>query len=218
MYFRFLIDEATGCVSYLLADCSRREAIVIDPRHADVAVLHGMLNEQQLRLKWVLQTHSHANDASLKKEDWTLHGVQFIDASVASDLPSTLTFGAEKLLLLTTPGHTVSCVSYLWRDRLYCGGLLTGNACPHQPSPANPAKLWDSVTRKVFTLPNETLLFFGHSRMGRVVSTVHEQRSTHPWFGGASRDEFLSRFTPSSGVKPIQSFQSVKYPELSNAP
>lgn len=102
-------------------------------------------------------------------------------------------FGNELLRVMPTPGHTEGCVSYLWRDRLFCGDLLTVDACPHQPRPALPEALWDSATRHVFTLPGENLLFYGHAQQGRVVSNVLEQRRWHPWFGNTTRDEFLAR-------------------------
>lgn len=104
-----------------------------------------------------------------------------------------LVFGHEHLRVLATPGHTAGCLSFLWRDRLFCGGLLAVDACPFQPRPALPQALWDSVTQQVFTLPSETLLFCGHTRQSRAVSTVLEQRRWHPWFGAAGRDEFLAR-------------------------
>jgi hypothetical protein len=51
------------------------------------------------------------------------------------------------------------------------------------------------VVRRVFTQPDETLLFAGHERRSRAVSTVLEQRRWHPFFAGLSRDEFLARVT-----------------------
>ena len=104
-----------------------------------------------------------------------------------------LPFGNEHLRVLATPGHTRHCLSFLWRDRLFCGGLLAVDACPHQPCPADPAALWDSVTRRVFTLADETLLFSGHEQRARAVSTVLEQRRWHPHFAQGSRDAFLAR-------------------------
>ena len=104
-----------------------------------------------------------------------------------------LPFGHERVRVLATPGHTAGCLSFAWRDRLFCGGLLAVDACPHQPIPALPEALWDSVTQRVFTLLDETLLFAGHARRARAVSTVLEQRRWHPLFAGLSRDEFLAR-------------------------
>lgn len=76
---------------------------------------------------------------------------------------------------------------------MFCGGLLAVDACPRQPVPAQPAALWDSVTQRIFTLPDETLLFAGHERRARAVSTVLEQRRWHPQFAGLTRDEFLTQ-------------------------
>ena len=41
MYFRLLHDEASGGVSYLLADLEAGEAVLIDPRGVDVSRAHG---------------------------------------------------------------------------------------------------------------------------------------------------------------------------------
>jgi hypothetical protein len=53
--------------------------------------------------------------------------------------------------------------------------------------------LWESVTQRVFTLPDETLLFTAHEPHARAVSTVLEQRRWHPLFSGLTRDEFLAQ-------------------------
>ena len=60
MLFRMLLDEATGTVSYLLTQAETGEAVVIDPRAADVPVIRAMLAEQRAQLRWVLRTHAHA--------------------------------------------------------------------------------------------------------------------------------------------------------------
>ena len=199
MYFRLLHDERSGAVSYLLADLDAGEAVLIDPRGADVPLLGAMLDEHQLRLRWLLRTHEH--DALLNGEAAALDalGAPRIQHHVPASAPAgeaehaVLTFGNEHVQVLQTPGHTAGCLSYLWRDRLFCGGLLTVDACPFQPRPALPEALWDSVANDVFKRPAETLLFTGHARQARTVSTVLEQRRWHPWFGGATRDEFLAR-------------------------
>jgi len=190
MYFRLLHDEPSGAVSYLLADLDAGEAVLIDPRGADVPLLGAMLDEHQLRLRWLLRTHEH--DALLAGEAAALDvlGAPRIQHAAAHAI---LSFGNEHVQVLQTPGHTAGCLSYLWRDRLFCGGLLAVDACPFQPRPALPEALWDSVVNDVFQRPSETLLFTGHAQRARAVSNVLEQRRWHPWFGGATRDEYLAR-------------------------
>ena len=207
MYFRLLHDEHSGAVSYLLADLDAGEAVLVDPRGADVPVLQAMLDEHHLRLRWLLRTHEH--DAQLIGEADALEGLgapriqhhlpvskpprEAAGKAAGKSDHAVLTFGNEHVQVLRTPGHTAGCLSYLWRDRLFCGGLLAVDACPFQPRPALPEALWDSVVNDVFMRPAETLLFTGHATRARAVSNVLEQRRWHPWFGGATRDEFLAR-------------------------
>lgn len=197
MYFRMLLDEHSGELSYLLADLDAREAVLVDPRARDLPLLAALLDERALRLRWVLRTHHH--DALHPQETRLLD--QLGGTVLQGDAPvrpgpterPALTFGHEVIQVLKTPGHTATCLSFSWRDRLFCGGLLSVTDCPYQPRPADPQALWDSVTQRIFTLPNETLLFSGHALKARAVSTVLEQRRWHPFFTGSTRDQFLAR-------------------------
>jgi sulfur dioxygenase len=191
--FRLLHDAATGCMAYLLADEGSGEAVLIDPRGVDVPALRALLAEHRLRLRWVLRTHEH--DAMLLRESSALValGAPVIESQVPVGTLGRVGFGSEQVRVLATPGHTASCLSFAWRDRVFCGGLMAADTCPYQPWPVQPESMWDSVYRCIFPLPDETLLFSGHSRKARVVSTVQEQRTNHPWFAQASRESFLAR-------------------------
>jgi glyoxylase-like metal-dependent hydrolase (beta-lactamase superfamily II) len=202
MYFRWLHDEDSGAVSYLLADLDAHEAVLVDARSGDVPVLAAMLDEQRLDLRWVLRTHEHDDRLPGEASALAAFGAPIVVHWPPAAAGGVLPFGHEHLRVLATPGHAAGCLSFLWRDRLFCGGLLAVDACPVQPRPALPEALWDSVTRSVFTLPAETLLFCGHARRRRAVSSVLEQRRWHPWFGGATRDAFLARVRrPSSTLE-----------------
>ena len=198
MYFRILHDETTGELTYLLADADAREAVLVDPRGRDLPVLKALLAERNLRLRWVLRTHNH--DEVLQQEAGKLRGLNapLVQGSPANTTHAlhldgeVLAFGDEIIHVMATPGHTQHCLSFLWRDRLFCGGLLAVDACPHQRRPAAPEALWDSVTQRLFAMPDETLLFSGHERRARAVSTVLEQRRWHPHFAELTRDEFLT--------------------------
>jgi glyoxylase-like metal-dependent hydrolase (beta-lactamase superfamily II) len=197
VYFRILNNEASGALTYLLADQDAREAVLIDPHARDLPVLAALLAERDLRLRWVLRTHQHDALQSDEYTQLTRLGAPLVQGDTITSLPwgdgDLLPCGNELVRVLPTPGHTPTCLSFGWRDRLFCGGLLAVTACPHQPRPAEPEALWDSVTQHVFTLPDETLLFAGHEQRARAVSTVLEQRRWHPYFAGQTRDEFLAR-------------------------
>jgi len=194
MYFRILNDDASGELTYLLADLTGREAVLIDPHGRDLPVLSALLAERDLRLRWVLRTHHHDDlqgheaDLLARLDAPLVQG----DAHEVRTEGSVLPFGDELIHIVATPGHTPFCLSFGWRDRFFCGALLAVTACPRQSWPQAPEDLWDSVTQKVFTLPDETLLFTGNERRARAVSTVLEQRRWHPYFSGQTRDEFLA--------------------------
>ncbi|OGB19894.1 MAG: hypothetical protein A3E51_11905 [Burkholderiales bacterium RIFCSPHIGHO2_12_FULL_67_38] len=198
MLFHILHDERDGDLSYLLADTGAREAVVVDPHSRDLPVLQALLNERDLRLRWVLRTHQHDRLLTQEFAGLARLGAPLVqgerrDGVLQPAEGALLPFGHEFVRVLATPGHTADCLSFVWRDRVFCGGLLAVDACPRQPRPAEPAALWDSVTQRVFTLPDETLLFAGHERRARAVSTVLEQRRWHPFFAGLTRDEYLAR-------------------------
>jgi len=196
VYFRILNNETSGELTYLLADQDAREAVLIDPHACDLPVLLALLAERDLRLRWVLRTHQHDALQPNEREKLVSLGAPLVQGDTLDTLAfsdgAVLPFGDELVRILPTPGHTPTCLSFGWRDRLFCGGLLALTACPHQPHPVAPEALWDSVTQRVFTLPDETLLFAGHEQRARAVSTVLEQRRWHPFFANLTRDEFLA--------------------------
>lgn len=196
MYFRILNDPSSCAFTYLLADPGAQQAVLIDPRARDLPVLRALLAERDLRLSWVLRTHHHG-DANAQ-EILARLGAPLVqgDAPESSHLVTdgtVLPFGNELIRVMATPGHTASCLSFAWRDRLFCGDVLAVDGCPQQRRPFSSESLWDSAMQRVFTLADETLLFFGHALRSRAVSTVLEQRRWHPLFASLTRDEFLTQ-------------------------
>jgi rhodanese-related sulfurtransferase len=50
---------------------------------------------------------------------------------------------------------------------------------------------YDAVTQKIFTLPDETVVWPGHDYKGNTSSTVAQERSNNPRFAGRSREEYI---------------------------
>lgn len=191
-------------LSYLLADPHGREAALVDPQSRDLPLIHVLLGEHRLSLRWVLRTHAH--DAQPPAELAALHGlgvpvVQGGDAAQvrAPDDGGRLPLGRGIIRVLRTPGHTPDGLSFVWGDRLFCGCLLDVGGCAWQRWPADPALLWDSVTGKLFTLPDDTLIYPGQYRRRCSVSTVHDQRRWHAYFARCSRDAYLARLAAHAG-------------------
>ena len=75
--------------------------------------------------------------------------------------------------------------------------LLTGDAlfirgCGRTDFQSGDAgTLYDRVTQRLFSLPDETLVYPGHDYKGHTVSTIGEEKCLNPRFAGRTRDEFI---------------------------
>jgi glyoxylase-like metal-dependent hydrolase (beta-lactamase superfamily II) len=102
--------------------------------------------------------------------------------------------------VIATPGHTPDGVCFLWHDRLFSGDALAIGGCRPSADPgADPGVLYDSVTRRLFALPGETLVFPGHAFHARRVSTIAEERTRNRSFAHTSRDAFIAAWRRGQG-------------------
>jgi sulfur dioxygenase len=199
--FRQLFDPDSCTLSYLLADPLTGDAVLIDTVRERVGAYVSQLQEMNLLLVWVLETHIHADHITGAAGLRELTGA----ASVMGANPApacaerivgegdTIVFGNEVLRVIPTPGHTSGCVTYHWRDRLFTGDTLSIGGCGRTDfQGGDPARLYDSITQRLFTLPDETLVYPGHDYKGLRVSCIGQERDTNPRLAGLSREEFVS--------------------------
>lgn len=204
MYFRQFFDSANAAMSYLLADLPSKQAVVIDPSSdpCQSLLLMSLLAERELTLAHILLTHTHrqaANDLAdhyrgtpivVGKHTRSSIGDRFVEHG------ETIQFGDERIQVIATPGHTTDSVSYLWRDRLFCGDALELRGCARNVADdCDPRRIYDSVVTRLFALSDETLVFPGHDFHGRTVSTIGEERTHNPFFLTRSRDDFVTAFS-----------------------
>lgn len=200
MYFRIIEDSRCSALGYLLADLGRQAAVAIDPPPGQEALICALLDECGLRLQHVARTHVHRPDHAGCADLCSLTGAGCVAgakaglAAAARQLVhgDALLFGDEVLHVLATPGHTPGCISFRWRDRLFCGDVFDVDGCAVDGSESDPALLYDSLTQRIFTLPDETLVFPSHRIKGRAVSTVADERRRHARVMGGSREGFLT--------------------------
>ncbi|HEX8963454.1 MAG TPA: MBL fold metallo-hydrolase [Rhodocyclaceae bacterium] len=199
-HFRQILEPRSHAFAYLLADTDRREAVIIDPAAGQATLYLALLDELQARLVQVLLTHSHDAYAGGAEELCRATGALCVASGRSGiagvDLPvddhAIVPFGDELLRCRATPGHTPGCITYLWRDRAFTGDALLIGDCG-APGTNDAGLLFDSVTRKLLTLPDETLVYPAHDFNGRRVSSIGEQREANPRFAGITRDEFIAK-------------------------
>ena len=204
MIFRQLFDPETSTYTYLLADEATRDAVLIDPVREQVARDAQLVRELGVTLRFTLETHVHADHitgASLLRDELgsraavgAAAGVTGADRALADG--EELRVGSLSLRAIATPGHTNGCTSYsLASARMaFTGDALLIRGCGRTDfQQGDSRKLFRSVRERLFSLPDETLLYPGHDYRGRTVSTVAEEKRWNPRLGLAkSESEFVA--------------------------
>jgi glyoxylase-like metal-dependent hydrolase (beta-lactamase superfamily II)/rhodanese-related sulfurtransferase len=201
MFFRQLFDPASSTLSYLIADDTSHEAVLVDPVIEQTERDVRLLREHGLKLKYTLETHVHADHVTAAEALKQATGAQ---TAVCRDCNAqgydrllqdgdVILFGQEEILTIATPGHTPGSVSYLWRDRVFTGDALLIGGCGRTDFQNGSAEaLWHSITEKLFKLDEQTLVYPGHGYKGRRVSSIGEEKRFNARLAGKTREEFLS--------------------------
>ena len=94
---------------------------------------------------------------------------------------------------LHTPGHTDGHFAYVLGDRVFSGDALLIDGCGRTDFQNGDARtLYESVTQKLFTLPDDHLIYPAHDYQGRCVSSVNQEKQRNPRLGaGRSLNAFV---------------------------
>ena len=182
-----LFEQDSSTFTYLIADSVTREAAIIDAVDSMIDRDIGLIQELELDLKFIIETHIHADhitSACPLKKTFPLAkiviGIENIDAEACADIMvgegHILPIGEHEIVAIETPGHTPGCMSYLVDNKVFTGDSLlirsTGR-CDFQGGTAS--TLYHSI-HKLFTLPDSTLVHPGHDYNGFTVSTIGEEK------------------------------------------
>jgi sulfur dioxygenase len=193
-------EPVSSTYTYLLADQATRECVLIDPvdeeaqRYLDHLVANG------LRLRYILETHVHADHVTAAAKLKSATGAQTAapagcgvsGADFALLDKEILKFGNEAVKVVHTPGHTPGSVSYHWQDCIFTGDALLIGGCGRTDFQGGDAgALYDAITGRLFTLPDETRVFPAHDYRGRTASTIGDEKHGNPRLAGKSRTEFI---------------------------
>jgi glyoxylase-like metal-dependent hydrolase (beta-lactamase superfamily II) len=152
------------------------------------------------------------------REDFPTNGSQF-DRLLRDR--ETVQVGTLSFEVIATPGHTPGCSSYRFGKHVFTGDALfmpdygTGR-CDFPGGSA--ADQFDAVTQRLYTLPDDTLIYVGHDYMPggrelRYCASIAEQRETNVHLKATTRkDEFVAAKKAADAKKaaPRLLFQSVQ--------
>lgn len=201
MIFKQLFDKLSFTYTYFIADPTSKDAIFIDPVDTNIALYRSMLNEGNFQLKYSIETHVHADHVTasglLREETGAQTAVGFFCGAESADHQlhdgDLFEFAdSEQIHVIATPGHTPGSCSFLWRDRIFTGDTLFIGGCGRTDfQGGDSGQLYDSITQRLLTLPDETLVYPGHDYKGNWVSNIVQERTTNPRIAGKTREEFI---------------------------
>ena len=189
MIFKQVFDKKSSTFTYLIASSEGREALIIDPVIENVDNYIQLLNELDLKLVKVIDTHIHADHVTgaSKLKDKTKCITIMGDHTPADSVEIKVKDGELikldqlELRAIYTPGHTSDSFSFLMNNYLFSGDTLLINGTGRTDFQNGNAKdAYHSIFNKLLKLPDETLLYPAHDYKGENVSTIGKEKKLNP--------------------------------------
>ena len=199
--FKQMFDAESSTLTYLIVDDVTREALLIDPVASYVDEYIALIKALNCLLKYSVETHVHADHITASgklREKLNLQtAVGELCGAATADIQlkegDVLIVGHQTINVIATPGHTAGSMSFLWQDKLFTGDALLINGCGRTDFQGGDAGvLFDSISNKIFTLPDETLIYPAHDYNGKRVSCVGQEKAINPRMADKTRDEFIA--------------------------
>ena len=200
MIFKQVFDQKSSTYTYIIASSKGREALIIDPVLENVDNYIDLLNELDLKLVKVIDTHIHADHvtgASKLKEKTkcvTIMGDQTPADAVEIKVKDNELIKLDQLKIkaLYTPGHTSDSFSFLMDNYLFSGDTLLINGTGRTDfQNGNSKDAYNSIFNKLLKLPDETLLYPAHDYKGEKVSTIGKEKKLNPRLQVKNVDEYI---------------------------
>ncbi len=188
------------CKTYLVACEDSHRALLIDPLVENIDRYLALLAYKKLELDAVLDTHTHADHSTAVTTLAELTGAEIImHRKAPSPRPTRhvddgedINIGSIALKALYTPGHTPDSISLYGEGRVFTGDvLLIGGTGRADFAGGDAGDQYDAITRKLFTLPDETIVLPAHDYRGNTESTIGVEKQTNPRIAGRSRQEYI---------------------------
>ena len=199
MIFEQLFDQKSSTYTYIIASGEGREALIIDPviEHSDE--YSTILNNLDLKLVKVIDTHIHADHISALNElNKRTNCIRVMGEKSKSEVIDLRIKDGEKIKVeevelqaLYTPGHTDCSYSFLMNDRVFTGDTLLINGSGRTDfQNGNAYDAYDSIFNKLLKLPEKTLVFPAHDYNGKKFSTIENEKNNNPRLQVSSKEEY----------------------------
>ena len=211
MIFRQVFDNKSSTYTYLMASAKGREAVIIDPVIENVETYIKLLQELDLKLVKVIDTHIHADHVTgasklkLATNCSTLMGehtpADAVEIKVKDD--EIIKIDQIEIRAMYTPGHTSDSYSFLMNNCLFSGDTLLINGTGRTDFQNGSSKdAYNSLFNKLLKLPDDTMLYPGHDYNGKLSSTIGKEKQHNPRLQVRNVDEYVELMSNLNLAKP----------------
>jgi len=200
MLFHQLFDKNSSTYTYLIASAKGREALIIDPVLENIEQYIKLLNELDLKLVKVIDTHIHADHITAasklknKTNCTTIMGEHTPSDAVEIKVKDDEVIHVDKLEIkvIYTPGHTKDSYSFLMNNYLFSGDTLLINGTGRTDfQGGNSEDSYNSIFNRLLKLPEKTLLYPAHDYNNQTVSTIGKEKKFNPRLQVNSVSEYV---------------------------
>lgn len=200
-----------GCRGYLLADPLSKEALALDVHLDLVDDMADQVNAEGWNLRYVVDTHTHADHPSGAGEIASRFGcirmthekAHHAGVSTHPKNGERIALGSLEITVRYAPGHTPDHIVLVAGGALFSGdSLFIGGVARTDFLGGDAGQLFGSIHALLADLPEETVLFPGHDYHGRIESTLGKEKSGNPWVQISDRDEFVRKLTANPPPRP----------------
>lgn len=202
MEIRQLHDADSTTFSYLVWEPDSREAAIIDPVHEQAQRDIHLVWKLGLKLRYTLETHVHTEHVTgsgyLRQVFNSIVVVHENSRAKCADVlvkdGDFIPLGGSRLNILHTPGHTSSDICYAVPGAVFTGDTLLVGSCGRTDyQSGDPGQLYDSIMQRLFTLPDDTIVYPGHGAMAPLASTIGAEKASNSRIAqGRRREDFVA--------------------------
>ena len=211
MIFNQLFDQKSSTYTYIISSGKGREALIIDPviEHTDEYI--NYLENLDLKLVKVIDTHIHAdhvtglNELNKRTNCTRIMGENSKSEVIDIKLKDEENVSIENINLkaIYTPGHTDCSYSYLMKDRVFTGDTLLINGTGRTDFQNGSSKdAYNSIFNRLLKLPEDTILYPGHDYNGKESSTIGNEKKFNPRLQVRNVDEYVELMSNLNLAKP----------------
>lgn len=245
MHFKQFYVGCLAHASYLIGDGG--EAVVVDPSR-DIEMYLEEAEAHGLQIKWVLETHLHADFVSGHRDLAAKTGATIgIGANAEARYEhrplndgDEIRIGSMRVRALATPGHTPESMSFLifekaddtrpWGvltgDTLFVGDVGRVDILSSRLSVQDLAGMMYDSVQTLMKLPNDVRVYPAHgagSLCGRSIrsetwSTIGQERLMNPALQPMSREQFIADITRDVPETPVYFLHSRDMNQAGPAP